>query len=116
MVGMGCRRGSGGLPLPAMISGKLKGLRPELLEELEGLAAELGGRSLYVTSGFRVDSDAHRTGLECDIACEDSAERYRLVRAAILRGWCRIGVYDRHVHLGMSEDLPQCVMWHGVSQ
>ena len=40
----------------------------------------------------------------------------KIISGALLAGFRRIGVYDRHVHLDVDEKLPQDVMWWGVSK
>lgn len=42
-----------------------------------------------------------------------AAERFRLVDCALKIGFRRIGVYPRHVHLDIEQDLPQRVLWIG---
>ena len=46
-----------------------------------------------------------------DIACNNSDARFRIVKALLDAGFRRIGVYESFIHVGMSEDNPQDVMW-----
>lgn len=59
---------------------------------------------------------AHPKGLAVDIACTRSHDRMKMVAAAIIAGFKRIGVYDRHIHLDIDETLPQEVLWWGKSK
>ena len=70
---------------------------------------------LVVTSLWR-DSGEHSTGMAVDIGCIDSKARFSLVTHALSLGVERIGVYDRHVHFGLSPDFPRPVMWTGISK
>lgn len=104
-------------------------------EEIEGLDAELvakldwaRGRSgvpFIITSGRRtpednervmgVDASAHIKGLAVDLRCSDSTARYKMLQALLLVGFKRLGVYDKHLHCDLDPDLPQEVVWIGVS-
>lgn len=95
------------------MTGNVAGLRDELLAELGRIEARLA-EPLHVTSGLREDG-SHSNGWEVDLRAANSRARYGIVRAAILEGFTRIGVYDRHVHLGMDPDRPDQVLWTGVS-
>lgn len=76
---------------------------------------------MRVTSGFRClthnraigsnDTSAHVTGDAVDIACPDSASRFRLVDLARSAGICRIGIHKTFVHLDISESLPTPALW-----
>lgn len=43
-------------------------------------------------------------------------EQYKLAMSAISCGATRIGVYDRHIHIGFDPKSPQEVVWAGVSE
>lgn len=78
---------------------------------------ERWGWDLDITSGYREGSSGdHGTGEGVDIACSTSDFRFELVRALLDWGVSRIGIYDRHIHAGFSEGLPQDVLWTGVSK
>ena len=95
--------------------------------EVEGLDSELVRRldeargfakvPMEITSGYRGGDDkSHGRGLAVDLRCSTSYRRMRIVSGALVAGFRRIGVYDRHVHLDVDEKLPQDVLWMGVSQ
>lgn len=92
---------------------------PAFLEAVDRclVDAGFGQRSLFVTSGYRVDRHSeHSSGMALDIRCARSSERFRLVKALLDGGFTRIGVYDRHVHVGCNPTFPQLVLWTGSSQ
>lgn len=73
------------------------------------------GRPLN-TEGSHVKDSEHFEGKGVDIRCLTSKQRFLFLRAAIHVGFTRIGVYDKHIHLGVSTDLPDLVCWWGVSK
>ena len=88
----------------------------KLLEMLDE-AREEAGVPFVITSGVRPgDSGAHGRGLAADIAAEHSRPRFKILRALILVGFNRIGVYDRHLHADCDESLDSQVCWWGTSQ
>jgi hypothetical protein len=91
-------------------------LDPELVRRLDE-ARGFAKVPFIITSGYREgDPRSHGRGLAVDIACTQSSRRMRIVSGAVLAGFRRIGVYDRHVHLDVDEKLPLDVMWWGVSK
>ena len=104
------------------MTGKLENLHPDLLHILSTLEEKLG-MSLTITSGKR--DEAHNTkvggvkGSEhtydpaegADVACTTSPLRWRMVKELYLMGVRRIGMGDTFIHVGISKDLPQDVMW-----
>ncbi len=96
----------------------MDGLRSYLLERVEK-AEKLAPFTFEVTSGFRDGDDGeHGLGEAVDVMARSGWVRFKIVEAALAAGFTRIGVYDRHVHLGVSEAFrfPQEVMWVGVSK
>ena len=59
----------------------------------------------------RSGNSAHTRGRAVDIRCNTSANRYKIVAAALGCGIRRIGVGKTFVHLDNDETLPQGVMW-----
>ena len=49
----------------------------------------------------------------CDIICYTSGDRYKIVKAAILAGFTRIGMskHKSFIHLGENPENPQDVLW-----
>jgi uncharacterized protein YcbK (DUF882 family) len=99
---------------------EVAGLDPRLVEML-GEARETAGVPFRITSGLRtaeenqrvggVFDSAHTRGLAVDLACFDSRSRMLMVRALLLAGFGRVGLYERHVHVDCDESLPRDVMW-----
>ena len=94
----------------------------------EGLLRDLvyirrsAGTAIYITSSFRAgDLGEHGEGLALDIS--DNLEgneigsrwRFEVLRAIFKHNINRIGVYDRHIHIGVSETRDMDVCWWGVS-
>lgn len=102
---------------------EVRGLKDKLVLLLQNVRT-IADVPIYVTSGLRqTDTDSeHALGLGVDISDnDDGAEigsrwRFLVLRAALAVGFRRIGIYDRHIHLGISESKDQDVTWWGVSQ
>jgi len=67
-------------------------------------------RSWEIAHG-RSGNSAHTKGLALDIRCNTSANRWRIVSAALSCGLRRIGIGKTYVHLDADESLPQNVIW-----
>ena len=65
----------------------------------------------YELKQGRSGSSAHTRGLAVDIRCNTSANRFKIVRAAIGWGVRRIGIGKGFVHIDNDASLPQGVMW-----
>ena len=59
----------------------------------------------------RSGNSAHTRGKAVDIRCNTSANRYKIIRAALLLGVPRIGVGKTFVHMDNDKTLPQGVIW-----
>lgn len=59
----------------------------------------------------RSGDGAHPHGKAVDVKCRTSANRYKIVRAAILCGVRRIGIGKTFIHLDNDPSLPQNVIW-----
>ena len=76
----------------------------------------ISGVRLVPTSDYRPgDPLAHGRGVALDLSLPASKDRMRVVSAAIMVGFRRIGIYDKHIHLDIDRELPQDVMWWGTS-
>lgn len=64
----------------------------------------------------RSGNSAHTRGLAVDIICVSSADRWRIIRAAIQCGITRIGIGRTFIHLDADPSLPQGVVWHYYDQ
>lgn len=90
------------------------------LERLDYLR-RIAGVPLVLNSAFRSSewdrsrgrsgNGAHTTGNAFDIRCRDSRTRYKIIRAAILAGFHRIGVYPTFIHVDDSKALSPNVIW-----
>lgn len=79
-------------------------------------ARHLAGIPFRLSSTYRAgDPRSHGRGKAVDIAATESRDRFHIVRGALLAGFRRIGVYDRHVHLDADPSLSPDVMWWGTS-
>jgi zinc D-Ala-D-Ala carboxypeptidase len=97
---------------------EIAGLKPELLGPLSQ-ARKAAGVPFRITSGFRPgDPLTHGEGLAVDIACADSATRFRIVSSLLDAGFTRLGIYDHHIHadVGQAPRFPQRVIWWGTSR
>lgn len=65
----------------------------------------------YELAHGRSGSSAHTRGQAVDIRCHTSANRFRIIRAAIGWGVTRIGIGKTFIHLDNDGTLPQGVMW-----
>lgn len=65
----------------------------------------------YELKQGRSGNSAHTRGLAVDIRCNTSANRYRIVWAAISCGINRIGIGKTYVHLDADPSLAQRVIW-----
>lgn len=77
-----------------------------------GFRTEEYQRKQGSTSGI---SD-HTFGLGVDIKCDNSTLRFSIIRYCIEAGIDRLGIYDRHVHIGCAKVLPSNVLWVGKSK
>lgn len=66
----------------------------------------------YDVSKGRSGNSSHTRGKGVDIRCNTSANRMKIVKAALECGIRRIGIGKTFVHLDMDSSLPQNVMWH----
>lgn len=46
-----------------------------------------------------------------DIRCNSSSNRFKIVRAAFIVGFRRIGIANGFIHVGMGDNLPNDVIW-----
>ena len=113
----------------------------ELIDTIRGKY----GKPLHVNSDWRPEG-SHSSGCEIDFKATGSSfyqylfsqyksgmgrsfwymlpkltqfkndEQYKLAMVAIKCGATRIGIYDRHIHIGFDPKSPQHVVWAGVSE
>ena len=100
--------------------GTIADLLPELVDKLDE-ARHIAGVPFKITSGYRnpkhnaqvggVDDSTHTTKEAVDIACTDSAIRWKIINALIQVGFNRIGVAKNFIHADISKTKPQNVIW-----
>jgi zinc D-Ala-D-Ala carboxypeptidase len=54
---------------------------------------------------------AHLGGYAFDVKCENSADRFRLVRCFLRAGFVRMGIYKTFIHVDADPSNPQEVIW-----
>lgn len=99
---------------------KKSDMNPETLCKLNN-ARHIAGIPFVPTSAYRSPAHdkskgrsgtgAHTLGRAVDIACSDSASRYKIVTAGIAAGFTRIGIAKSFVHLDDSPNHTQGVIW-----
>src|SRR5574343_1087265 len=95
-------------------------LSPELMDMLDR-AREIAGVPFIITSGWRskeknaavggAENSAHLTGEAADLKCDSSPVRLEIISALIAVGFTRIGIGKTHIHVDISETLPQNVLF-----
>lgn len=109
-------------PLTYFKPEEVKGLDQELCAMLDR-ARGYAGVPFTITSGLRtqehndslaesVKDSSHLTGNGVDLLCADSLSRYAMLKALLLVGFTRIGIYKNHLHCDNSLTLPQRVIWY----
>ena len=81
---------------------------------------DAAGVPFTITSGYRTEAhnaevggsptSSHMSGVAVDIACTDSVARGRIVKAAIISGFGRIGVAKTFLHIDLDGAKPDA-MW-----
>lgn len=100
-------------------------INKQFMERLQA-ARDIAGIPFKILSGCRCPSHNAACGgkpnsdhlttdsIQCvgaDISCYSSHARFTILRAALESGFKRIGIAKTFLHLGMSEELPQGVVW-----
>ena len=65
----------------------------------------------YERAHGRAGTSAHCAGRAVDIRCMTSANRYKIVRAALECGVRRIGIAQTYIHIDNADDHAQDVIW-----
>ena len=104
-----CKCGCNQLKFDAEFKNTLNEIRHEL------------GKPMYISSGYRCEKhnkevggkpgSAHTKGKGADVVCENSVDRFNLIRIAIKAGIKRIGVSSKFIHLDNDESKPYPVIW-----
>ena len=95
-------------------------MQQEFMDRLDK-AREIAGIPFRITSGYRcprhnakvggVPNSAHTKGLAADIQVLESNERWKILRALLALGFCRIGIGENFIHVDMDKSKPQRVIW-----
>ncbi len=103
-------------------SEEVEGLQDAFVQKLDK-ARGIADTPYRITSGKRtllqneqtpgaVNDSAHLEGLAVDLLCEESWERYLIIESLLAVGFCRLGIYRKHIHVDDSKTLPQNVIWY----
>ena len=97
---------------------------PALVERLQRIRDAML-MPIRITSGYRCPTyndkiggekhSAHTTGEGVDVMIPSNHYRYLFLEEA-LRWFLRIGIYDRHIHVDVSGELPRPRCWIGWSK
>jgi uncharacterized protein YcbK (DUF882 family) len=97
---------------------------PALVERLQCIRDAIL-MPIRITSGYRCPAyndkiggekdGSHTTGEGVDVMIPSNHYRYLFLQEA-LRSFLRIGIYDRHVHVDVSAELPSPRCWIGWSK
>lgn len=100
---------------------EVQGLKNELVAKLDS-ARGMAQVPFVITSGLRtkdsntevggVENSAHLSGLAADIRCVDSSARFKMIKALLMAGFNRVGVYKAHLHVDIDSNKPQEVCWY----
>ena len=105
------------------MKGHTANLHPRLLDILQRLEQRMGFE-LDINSGYRdpghnVDvggvPDSEHTydpAEAADVLCIRSVTRFRMLKVLFEMGVKRIGIGQTFIHVGVSADKPQDVIWH----
>jgi zinc D-Ala-D-Ala carboxypeptidase len=66
----------------------------------------------YEISKGRTGLSSHCKGLAVDIKCNDSIDRFLMIKALIDTGFRRIGIYETFIHVDIDDTKPNCI-WYG---
>lgn len=100
--------------------GSGENMNEEFVKKLD-LLRMFYGKPVYISSGYRtkehnlavggVSDSAHLKGLAADLSCNDSRERFEIVRIALIIGIRRIGIANTFVHIDSDETKDQDIIW-----
>lgn len=105
------------------MNGATANLHPDLIIVMGRIEARIK-RTLYINSGYRDPQHNHDVGgvensehtydpaQGVDVECKNGADCWLIVNAALAEGIVRIGIGRNFVHIGISKDKPQNVIWN----
>ena len=97
-------------------------MRAEFMWILQRIRSDYG-KPMRITSGYRHvthpieakkphSNGEHTQGTCADVACDNGADRFRLIQLALRHGITRIGIAKPFIHLGIGGiGLPNNVIW-----
>lgn len=84
-------------------------------------ARKIFGKPMILNSGYRCKqhnadiggspNSAHLAGAAADIKCDNSRDRFNMLKALIEVGFNRIGIAETFIHVDISKNLDQEVTW-----
>jgi len=84
-------------------------------------ARDIARTTFLINSGFRTPernkrvggsaTSSHLKGYAVDIHCNDSYKRHKIIRALLIAGFKRIGIYKTFIHVDNDPDKAGGVMW-----
>ena len=86
-------------------------------------ARDMAGIPFIITSGSRCMkhnlskeiggsiTSSHPLGYASDILCQNSRERYKIVRSLLIAGFRRIGIEETFIHADNDPGKPQKLIW-----
>lgn len=96
-------------------------MKQDTLDRLD-LARETAGIPFVLNSAYRSPEwerskgrsgdGAHTKGRAVDIRCGSDGNRYKIVLALIVAGFCRIGIGKNYIHADDDGTRTQNVIWH----
>lgn len=102
------------------VKGSGKKMKASTLALLEACREE-AGIPFVITSGYRtpthnkrvggVNGSSHTKGYAVDIRCRNSADRYKIIQAAFIVGFTRIGISGTFIHLDNDPRKVQDRIW-----
>lgn len=100
---------------------RINDLNPYLLELLDR-ARDIAGIPFVINSAFRTKEyeikkcrtglSSHCKGLAVDIKCNDSIDRFLIIKSLIDVGFTRLGIYETFIHADIDVSKPDCI-WYG---
>lgn len=93
-------------------------LDDKLIPTLDAIR-EIYHKPMVINSGYRCPAynkqvgggPEHQMGMAADISCTNNKDRFELVAACLSEGITRIGIGDSFIHIGVSANLAQRVIW-----
>ena len=90
-----------------------------LVEKLQVIREKLG--PMHINSGYRCVShnlqvggspeSSHLRGCAVDIRCENSFDRFFLIKYLLQEGFSRIGIGPTFIHADLDAEKPQNLIW-----